>query len=113
MIPVTQTKVVVRNSKGEMIVRGNCFPACIASLLELPIQEVPNVELFMEENNANTDWIDVINMFLAKRGLTYRLADEFKCFHPELVELNESFENNDNNRREWISAMQHDLKDKY
>ncbi len=38
MIPVTQTKVVVKNSKDEMVVRGNCFAAAIASIMELPIE---------------------------------------------------------------------------
>ena len=40
MIPVTQTKVVVRNSEDKIIVNGNCWAAAIASILELPLTEV-------------------------------------------------------------------------
>lgn len=37
MIPVMQTKVSTIDGKS----KGNCFEACIASLLEIPIEEVP------------------------------------------------------------------------
>lgn len=46
MTPVTQTKVVVKNSKGNTVVNGNCYAAAIASMLDVPITEVPNIEVF-------------------------------------------------------------------
>lgn len=45
MTPVTQTKVVVKNSKGNTVVNGNCYAAAIASMLDVPITEVPNIEV--------------------------------------------------------------------
>jgi len=44
--------------------RGNCFAACIASLLELPLEEVPNF-------CTKCDWREAANLWLASRGLFY------------------------------------------
>lgn len=44
---------------------GNCFSACIASLLELSIDEVP---CFM---GPGIDWFAACNDWMAKRGFTY------------------------------------------
>jgi hypothetical protein len=41
---------------------GDCFPACLASLLDLPLAEVPN--------HQGTDWWDAYQGWLAERGLT-------------------------------------------
>lgn len=79
MIPVTQTKVVVRNSKNEIIVNGNCLAAVLASWLELPIELIPNVETLYFLNNDL--WQEVINSFLGGKGLLIRSADEYKVFH--------------------------------
>ena len=79
MTPVTQTKVVVTNSKGEVIVRGNCFAACIASMLDLPISEVPNIETLygIEENFY---W-EVLWRWLTHLGYELSVDDRFRCFH--------------------------------
>ena len=83
MIPVTQTKVVVTNSKGEKVVNGNCFAACIASLLELPITEVPNVEVFFHMETGY--WQDVMDTFLESKGYELASGHQFQCFHfPDL-----------------------------
>jgi hypothetical protein len=52
MIPIDQTKV------GP--VEGNCWAACIASILELPIEEVPNfvVEYEGEYLKKTEEWIN-------------------------------------------------------
>lgn len=71
MIPVTQTKVVVNDSQGNMIVRGNCYPAVIASLLELPIQDVPNIEVLYEMQTIS--WKEVLDGFLAHFG--YKIVE--------------------------------------
>lgn len=57
MKPVTQT--ITDSGKG------NCMSACLASLLELDINEVPN---FVAENGD--EWLVACNMWLSDRGLT-------------------------------------------
>lgn len=43
---------------------GNCFAACLASILELPVDEVPN---FCETE----DWVERTNKWLEPRGLFF------------------------------------------
>lgn len=59
---------------------GNCFAACVASLLEVPIEEVPNFMLGLptwdpEDPGARSDWSRAffagVNNWLAPRGLFY------------------------------------------
>lgn len=57
MIPVTQTTF------GER--KGNCFAACVASVLELPLEEVPN---FCCEN-WDGEWYQAFKGWLRARGL--------------------------------------------
>jgi hypothetical protein len=57
MIPVEQTKFSGR--KGN---KGNCFQAVVASLLELPLEEVPN---FCEQF-ASTKWFEKFAHWLWK-----------------------------------------------
>jgi hypothetical protein len=59
MIPVTQTIT------GE---QGNCFTACLASILELPIREVPN---FAKLTNSDEEFFAMVDEWLATRGLKY------------------------------------------
>lgn len=79
MIPVIQTKVVVNNSKGEMVVRGNCLAACVASLLEMPITEVPNVEVFYHIDEPF--YWEVLWRWLGSYGYQLGIDDRFRCFH--------------------------------
>jgi hypothetical protein len=58
MKPVDQT---ILPTEG-VPMRGNCFAACLASLLELPLEEVPHV---MEHDN----WRERTNEWLATLGL--------------------------------------------
>lgn len=82
MIPVTQTKVNVKNSKGETVVYGNCFAAVIASIMEVPIDEVPNVEVFFHINDIT--WIQVMDMWLKSKGWEHSGDDRYKCFHRDI-----------------------------
>lgn len=85
MIPVTQTKMVVRNQAGEMVVRGNCYAAVIASLLELPITEVPNVEvLFSIEGPDKWLWDEVMNKWLKHKGYRRDYAWQYMAFHSDI-----------------------------
>jgi len=82
MIPVTQTKVVVKNSAGDWVVHGNCYAAVIASMLELPITEVPNVEVLFHVDDYL--WNTVMDSFLMHKGYELSCDDRYKVFHPEL-----------------------------
>lgn len=44
---------------------GNCFAACLASILELPIEEVPN----FNAATAGENWCERVNEWLAPRNL--------------------------------------------
>ena len=44
---------------------GNCWPACIASILDLPLEETDHLAC------ANEDWDERTMKFLKERGLSY------------------------------------------
>jgi hypothetical protein len=58
MIPQTQSRT------GPT---GRCFPACLASILEVPEASVPD---FMDEGDE--DFLAHVNQFLARFGLSYK-----------------------------------------
>ena len=43
--------------------RGNCFGACIASLLEVDIDEIPSLT-----KDQHIDWVNIMNRYLATKG---------------------------------------------
>lgn len=91
MIPVTQTKVNVKKSNGEIIVRGNCFAAVVASILEIPIDEVPNVEvLFFLDGNRKFYWSEVMQTFLNGKG--WELCNDYRyaVLHDENFGISEN-----------------------
>lgn len=47
-------------------VHGNCLAACLASLLELPLEQVPALE------DAGERWFNVMYEFLQAHGCDYR-----------------------------------------
>ena len=51
MLPVIQSEL----EPG----RGNCMAACVASILELPITEVPNFRLATEPFQAMQEWLSL------------------------------------------------------
>lgn len=106
MTPVIQTKVTVINSKGETVVYGNCLAACVASLLDLPITEVPNVEVFFHLSKYDSFYLDVLEKFLTSKGYEITTDDRFKCFHPELADMRFANE-------EWLADSTYNLRDKY
>jgi hypothetical protein len=55
--PVTQTVTDIG--------KGNCFAACLASLLHLECNEVPN---FIGDSSEDDNWFAICNEWLAKRG---------------------------------------------
>lgn len=62
MIPVEQQILAVFDEHGDCIVHGDCLRAALASLFELPIEEVPH---FAESERWWGDWMD----WLAERNL--------------------------------------------
>lgn len=69
MIPVTQT-VLHDPDNGRF---GNCFSAVLASLLHLPIDQVPS---FYDSRDTNdTQWIGRVNDWLRPYGLGYVSID--------------------------------------
>lgn len=80
MKPVFQAVRYVDAEHGKC---GDCFPACIASILELPLSDVPNfTQLSLDREIARgvplaeawksgTDWWYMLNDWLAPRGFMY------------------------------------------
>lgn len=68
MKPVTQTLF------GDM--KGNCFAACIASLLELELATVPN---FCVDHHSR--WWDVLNDWLEPRGFVAIMLEGAEMQH--------------------------------
>lgn len=110
MIPVTQTKVVVKNSKGDEVVRGNCFAASIASILELPIEQVPNVEVFFHMPDSSY-WMEVMMTFLNSLGWDLVTDHDYCVFHPSHHSMVRIPENEDPDK--YITQKMSELKDDY
>jgi hypothetical protein len=53
--------------------KGNCFAACVASILELPIEEVPNF------CDAPGNWLVPFKAWLAERGLFAIIVEHATC----------------------------------
>lgn len=79
MIPVTQTKIVVRNSNNEIVQNGNCWASAIASILELPLSEVPNFEIWFQWEDGI--WWYLTLLFLNKKGYHLEYNNHFRVFH--------------------------------
>ena len=70
MKPTLQTKFSLFYSDGRRLNYGNCLVACFASILEVPIDEVPNLYVFYGlDKNDNKDitnhfWFTVMDKWL-------------------------------------------------
>lgn len=115
MIPIKQDKFVKYNKEDIQIERGNCFAAVTASILEVPLNYVPNVEVLfdvtyterVESDYREVDslWIDVYHHWLHHKGYFYETATEFKIFHcVETSDLPTTIKNEEERER---------LKDEY
>jgi hypothetical protein len=106
MIPITQTKMVVKNQAGEFVVRGNCWAAAIASMLELPITEVPNAEIFFDAPGKHAHFSDMImDTFLEIKGYRYDYDHRFMVFHPDTMDKEPHGELD-------LEALKEELKDR-
>ena len=61
MKPVFQTEFVVQAEDGSISKNGNCFSACIASMLGIPIEDVPTFVNF-------PNWLGLANEFVKPFG---------------------------------------------
>lgn len=70
---LTQTKFGAKTSNGKRLTYGNCLVTCIACILEIPIEEVPNIQVFYGQDKSKPilepDWLKVLNIWLKRRGL--------------------------------------------
>jgi hypothetical protein len=71
MIPVLQD-TFYDESTPEGRTRGNCWSAAIASLVEVPLNEVPNFVQEDDESNGEKDWWDSTMFWLDERGLVMK-----------------------------------------
>lgn len=73
MKKVEQTKFSIFFADGKRLTYGNCLVACVASLLEESIDEVPNFYTFygLEDNahkkKENPMWMSVLNLWLENK----------------------------------------------
>ncbi len=63
MKKVYQTKTGINEDTGEM--HGNCYAACMASIFELSLDEVPDIDPNLEWSEWLAEW----NQWLGQRGL--------------------------------------------
>jgi hypothetical protein len=47
---------------------GNCHAACVASILELPLEQMPD-HFLSEDGEVDARWLDIWNEFLRPRNL--------------------------------------------
>lgn len=70
MIPVAQTRFGGPDAPSEEA--GNCYAACVASILELPIDELPDAT---PDQAGGEEWQEVWGRWFRGRGLiTYNLV---------------------------------------
>jgi hypothetical protein len=73
MKQTNQTKFSIFFADGRRLTYGNCLVACVASILDEPIEEVPNVYTFygMEDRGGKTLedplWMRVLNLWMEKK----------------------------------------------
>lgn len=67
MKPVFQT----RYGKPE----GNCTEACLASMLEIPLEEVPSLYEHCRSPGAESNWFVVLDEFVRTRGFRLVLLE--------------------------------------
>lgn len=80
MLALKQTKLLDRNKVG------NCFATCVACILGLDIEDVPNVEvLFVVNGNF---WLKVFDKWISSIGYNYTQIQENEWEENELYLAN-------------------------
>lgn len=109
MIPKIQTRTHRSNLPHE---RGNCFAAVIASILEIEVEDV-----FQVQELYHDYWIGPFDDWLESKGLDIEPADDFKVFHDDLW-LRQFIDTEGRNPdglpgEQWRQIMKDELKDEY
>lgn len=99
MKPITQTKV----SSEDGSVSGNCFRACIASILEIDIDSIPAFE-----DMKGGEWHMPFFKFLSENGYEFHGTGRFDNeFHDELFKTYEGVDGyiivNGTSPRKWVT----------
>ena len=70
LYPVKQTRL----HKGLQPIsdRGNCFPACIASLLNMQVEDVIQIQ----EHYDNPEWPQILQRWLNSKGYRWRSIEQ-------------------------------------
>lgn len=64
MKPVTQRRLIERDDEGELIQRGDCLPACLATIFRIELADIPHF-------NEHPDWFGSLVVWL--NGMGYAL----------------------------------------
>lgn len=109
MIPKIQTRPYRGSLPHE---RGNCYPAVIASILEMEVEDVFQVQEYYDEY-----WKGPLDDWLQERGWKIKGADDFKAFHQDLW-LRQFIDTEGRNPdglpgEQWREIMRDELSDKY
>ena len=73
MKPVNQTKFSLFYADGTRLTYGNCLVACVASILDESIDEIPNIYTFYgldDKENKNIEdhwWFKILNIWLREK----------------------------------------------
>lgn len=106
MIAKKQTRLVTDTQ------RGNCLAAVIASMLEMEVEDVIQIQEFYDD----PDWLEKLMHWFNEKGYCYRTADEFKCFHGEdrfFYYCKDILRDRNIEIDDYMREMQEELKDKY
>lgn len=85
MIPVEQ-RDLTDEARGRV---GDCWPCCIASILELPYEAVPNFFQMEQDGEIPSGWNAAMEFLRAERGLTLWRFSIWGDDSPRLVFGNE------------------------
>ena len=66
---------------------GNCFPASIASLIEMEVDDVIQIQ---EYYKSGCDWGQILKDWLKEKGYEILPANEFMVFHLDLNHIYQS-----------------------
>lgn len=79
MIPVFQDKFGVLDENQHIVQYGSCFLACLASVLEFPLNAIPRFETRYHESNWRvhlTHWLHYYNLEIVKYYQAPEVSDE-------------------------------------
>lgn len=89
---------------------GDCFRACVASILEFPITEMPN---FWEQTQDSLEYWKLTNDWLSKLGykcIVVNILDDCKCYIDGLlcIALGKNKKNKEEHAVVWQDGLRHD-----